>query len=142
MFVLEVVKVEICFFVIVNKGGRVDGVGFFDGFWVGGEGVFGLVIDCDIDVEDVFFVVGGEVEVVFFVFGGCVRCLELFGDLGDVFCFEDDVVVDYRGGGVEGFGGEDVVVGYVVLVVIVVELDIGFLIVGGVDVDFVFEDVG
>lgn len=49
-------------------------------------------------------------------------------------------MVGYGAG--DGVHGEDVVVGHVVLVAIVVEGDCCFAVVAGVDVEFVVEDVG
>ena len=97
-------------------------------------------------------VTGGEEEVVFIGSGvvGGVGGPELLGGPGDGGVGEGDAVVGRGFGGrgevvgVEGGRGEgdDVVVYHVILVAVVVELDVGFTVVRGVDIDGVVEDMG
>lgn len=141
LVILEIIEVEVSLVIVIDEVGWVNVEVVFDGFWVGGEWFFGFVVNSDINVEDVVFIVGREVEVVFVVFGCVVWSLKLFGNLRDVFGFEDDIVVGYFVWWWEVVDIEDMIVGYIILVVIVVELNVGFVIVGGVDVDFVIEDV-
>ena len=75
---------------------------------------------------------------------------KLFGGPGDGGVGEGDTVVYccFWGGGevvwVEGWRGEgdDVVVDHVILVAVVVEFDVGFPVVRGVDINGVVEDMG
>lgn len=126
--------------VVVDEGGGVDAVASWDGVWFWFEGPVGGRADGYAYSKDSFLVPGWEVEVVFTVLCGGVGGPELFGDPGDVFDAEDDAVVCY--GAADGGEGEDVEVVHVILVAIVVEFDVCFAVVGGVDVDFAFEDVG
>lgn len=136
----QAAEVEVCLAVVVDEGGRVDAVASRDGGWFWLEGsVWGRAYG-DSDSEDSFLVPGWEVEVVFAVFGGGVRGPELFGDPGDVFGGEDDAVVCH--GPADGGEGEDMVVVHVILVAIVVEFDVCFAVVGGIDVELALEDVG
>lgn len=139
----DAAEVEVGLAVVVDEGGRVDAVGTLNGLRVRGEGPLGAGALRDADAEDTVLVAGGEVEVVLAVLGGGVGGPELLGDPGDVLGAEDDAVVCHgAGGGVEGGEGEDVVVGHVVLVAIVVVLGAGVTVVGWVDVDTAVEDVG
>ncbi|TLD22168.1 hypothetical protein PspLS_08025 [Pyricularia sp. CBS 133598] len=136
------VDVRLLLGVVVDEDGRVDAEGALDGLRVRGKGPLGLVGDGDADAEYPLLVAGGEVEVVLAVAGGGVGGPQLFGHPGDVLGAEGQAVVHDGLGRVEAVGGEDVVVGHVVLVAVVVELDVGLAVVRRVDVDLVVEDVG
>lgn len=128
--------------VVVDEHGRVDAEGTLDGLRVRGEGPLGLVGHGDADAEDALLVAGGEVEVVLAVARGGVGGPQLLGHPGYVLGAEGQAVVHDRLGRVDAAGGEDVVVGHVVLIAVVVELDVGLAVVRRVDVDPVVEDVG
>jgi hypothetical protein len=135
----DAAEVEVGLTVIVNKAGGVDAVASRDVALVGLEGTFGLVGDGHANPEDAFLVPGRVVEVEFAVLLGGVGSPELFVYPWDVLGFECDTVV---GDGTFDAGhGEDVVVGHVVLVAIVVVLDIGLTVVGRVDVELAVKDV-
>ena len=139
----ETAKVQIRVAVVVDERGRVDAEGSLDGLRIRDKGALGLVTLGHADAEDALLVAGGEVQVVFPVLRGGVRGPELLAHPRDVLGPEDDAVVRHLARrGVQAGRGEDVVVGHVVLVAIVVELDVGLAVVGGVDVDAVVEDVG
>lgn len=135
-------KVEIRLTVIIHKGRRVDAIAPLDRLGIRRERALGLIAHRDADAEDALLVAGREVEIILSILLRGVGRPHLLGDPGDVLGAEDDAVVGDGAGGAEGGGAEDVVVGHVVLVAIVVELDVGFAVVGGVDVDLVVEDVG
>jgi hypothetical protein len=136
----DAAEVEVCLAVVVYEAGRVDAVAAGDVVLVGLEGAFGLVGDGDTDPEDAFPVSGREVEVKLAVLFGGIGSPELFVDPWDVLGFQCDAVV---GDGAFDIGhGEDMVVGHVVLVAIVVVLDVGLTVVGWIDVELAVEDVG
>jgi len=136
----DTAEVEVCLAVVVDEAGRVDAVASGDVALVRLEGAFGLVGDGHADSEDAFLVSGRVVKVEFTVLLGGVRGPELFVYPRNVLSLECNAVV---GDGAFDVGhGEDVVVGHVVLVAIVVILDVGLAIVGRVDVELAVEDVG
>ena len=106
--------------VIINKRRRVDAETTLDVVGLGLEGALGLIADGDTHAEDTFLITRGEVEVVFPVLGRCVGGPKLFGDPGHVFLLEDHAVVCH--GPADLFHAEDVVIGHVVLIAIVVAL--------------------
>lgn len=129
--------------VVVHKRGGVDAEAPLDRLGLGLERSLGLVPDGDADAEDALLVARGEVQVVLPVLGGGVGGPELLGHPGDVLGLQDHAVVCHlRGVAVEAVEAEDVVVGHVVLVAIVVEFDVSLAVMGRVDVDLVIEDVG
>lgn len=135
----DAAKVEVCLTVIVDKAGGVNAVASRDVALVGLEGTFGLVGDGHTDSEDAFLVSCRVVKVEFAVLLGGIGGPELFVYPWDVLGFECDAMVG--DGAFDAGHGEDVVVGHVVLVAIVVVLDIGLTVVGRVDVELAVEDV-
>lgn len=136
----QAANVEVCAAVVVDETCGVNGITARDIVLVCLERALGLIADRDTNAEDPFFIASREVEVVLSVLCCGVRRPELFGDPGNVLYGEGDAVVGDFAGDIGH--GEDVVVGHVVLVAIVVVGDIGVDVVGGVDVDAVVEDVG
>jgi hypothetical protein len=135
----DAAEVEVRLAVVVDEAGRVDAVAAGDVALVGLEWTFGLVGDGHADSEDTFLVSSRVVEVELAVLLGGVGSPELFVYPWDVLGFERDAVVG--DGAFDAGHGEDVVVGHVVLVAIVIVLDVGLTVVGRVDVELAVEDV-
>ncbi|KAI9163634.1 Sn1-specific diacylglycerol lipase beta [Paramyrothecium foliicola] len=140
----QAAKVEVGLTIVVDEGGRVNAKAAANGLGFRGEGTLWGVAYGHADAEDALLVARREVEVEFTVGAlGAVWCPHLLGDPGDVLGAENDAVVgDLARGGVERGDAEDVVVGHVVLVAIVVELNVRLAVVRRVDVDLAVEDVG
>ncbi|OSS50698.1 hypothetical protein B5807_04694 [Epicoccum nigrum] len=135
----DAAKEEVRAAVVVDERRRVDAEAALDVVGLGLERALGLVADGHTHTEDTFLVARGEVEVVFPVLGRGVWGPELFRDPGHVFLLENYAVVCH--GPADLFHAEDVVVGHVVLVAIVVVLDVGLTVVGRVDVELAVKDV-
>lgn len=139
----ETAEVEVGLAVGIDERRRVDAVAALDGRWVSRERSFGTVADGNADAEDVVVVACGKVEVVFPVAAlGGIRGPELLRHPGDILGAENNAVVHYGGCGVERVRAEDMVVGHVILVAIVIELDVCLAVVRRIDVDAPLEDVG
>lgn len=137
----ETTEVEVSLAIIINKTGRVDTETALDGFRVWDERSLGLVANSDTNAENVLLVASREVEVVFPVLGSAVRRPQLLGDPRNVLGPEDDAVVCHFAGRRKAVDTEDMVVGHIILVAIVIELDVGLAIVRRVDVDLAIENM-
>lgn len=136
----DTAEVEVGLAILVDEAGRVDAVTALDGLGISLEGALGLVTLSDTNAEDTVMVACGEVQVVFAVLGGGVGCPQLLRCPGDVLHLQSDAMVSHLA--VNAGQTENVVVNHIVLVAIIVILDIGLTVMGGVDVELAIEDVG
>lgn len=135
-------KVQVGLAVVVDEAGRVDTVAARDGLRVGREGTLGPIRDSDADAKDVLRVTGWEIEVVAAIALRSIGRPHLLGYPGNVIGAEGYSVVGDGGGWIQRLRAEDVVVGHVVLVAIVVEGNVGLAVVRWVDINLAIEDVG
>lgn len=126
----------------VHEGRGIDAEAPCNGLRVRHEGTGGRGADGDADAEDGGVVPRREEEVVLAVLERGVGGPELLRRPRHVLGAQHGAVVGDGVRGRQGRGREDVVVGHVVLVAVVVELDVCFAVVRGVDVDLALEDVG
>lgn len=137
----ETTKIEVGLAIVIDEAGWVDTEAALDGLRVGGEWALGLVSDGDTDAENALLVTSGEVEVVFAVFCRAVWCPELLRDPGNILGLKHNPVICHLAGRGEAVDTEDMVVGHIILVAIVIELDVSLAIVRGIDVDLSVEDM-
>lgn len=129
----------------VDEGRGVDAEAPRYRLGVGHERAGRGVADGDADAEHGRPVARREVQVVLAVLEGRIGRPELLRRPRHVLGAQHHAVVGHGVGGVGGVQRrrrEDVVVGHVVLVAVVVELDVRLAVVRGVDVDAPLEDVG
>lgn len=129
----------------VHEGRGVDAVAAGDGLGVRREGPGGGVADGDADAEDGRRVARREEQVVPPVLEGRVGRPELLRRPRHVLGAQHHAVVGHGALAVRRVQRrrrEHVVVGHVVLVAVVVELDVRLAVVRGVDVHAALEDVG
>lgn len=137
----EAAKVEVCLAIVVDETGRVDAVAALDRFRIRGERTLGLVPHGDTDTEDALLVAGWKVEIVFAVLLGGIRRPKLLGHPRNVFCLQHHAVICDLPRRAQAICAEYVVVGHVILVAIVVELDICLAVMGRIDVDLAVKDM-
>lgn len=134
-------EVQVRLSILIYEACRVNTVASLDGLWVGSERSLRLITDGNTDAEDSLLISGGEVEVEFSVLLSGIGSPELLGNPGDVFCLKNNTVVNDLSWWVEALSAEDMVIGHVILIAIVVELDIGLTVVRRIDVDLAIEDM-
>lgn len=136
----ETTKVAVSLSILVDQDRGVNAVAALDGLGVRLEGTLRAVSLRNTNPHDTLLVSGREVEVVFAILLRRIRSPHLLSDPWNVLGREDTAVVHDLALNAVG-EGEDVVVLHGVLVAIVIVLNVGGDVVGGIDVELAVEDV-